>query len=456
MIYLITHLGLWLFLTAAFAALAGWAAAASRAQPAEALALREREKLMKDLLSISVDNAPNGVPVELDREMDTLRRRADLDAARVSELERALETARANYSEATSRVAELERFHGIEDQGDDDDHEELERLRAELAALNAERARTVDVEAIPVQDDSAALMAWRLRYFEQRARYLENHNHQPAPEPVAETDAPVASGPVVPLWEWRARVAEAQVEHYEEERRALADAAPAPVEETTASPFAADAEADMLLRWRMLYLEKRVAHLQGEQLAADALPAAMNAEEAEAWKWRSRYLEARTRHLESKLGEAQSAIDDAAQRAASAESVRETHVARIAELEAAPPVIIAPTPAPVVATREPALQPLVPAGAERRPSGLAAPRNGAGDDLSLIEGISLLQHRTLNSLGIHHFDQIAAWTPANVAWVDQYLRLRGRISQEEWVEQAQALAREGVSAARKLTEEEAL
>ena len=38
--------------------------------------------------------------------------------------------------------------------------------------------------------------------------------------------------------------------------------------------------------------------------------------------------------------------------------------------------------------------------------------------------------------------------------VDQYLRLRGRIEDEEWVEQAADLAREGPAAARRIYEEE--
>ena len=78
----------------------------------------------------------------------------------------------------------------------------------------------------------------------------------------------------------------------------------------------------------------------------------------------------------------------------------------------------------------------------RKPPVLAAPRNGAPDDLTLIEGVSALQQSTLYALGVYHFDQIAAWAPENVAWVDNYLRLRGRIDEEEWVEQAGSLARE--------------
>jgi predicted flap endonuclease-1-like 5' DNA nuclease len=80
---------------------------------------------------------------------------------------------------------------------------------------------------------------------------------------------------------------------------------------------------------------------------------------------------------------------------------------------------------------------------------LSAPRNGAPDDLTLIEGVTLLQQTTLYAMGVFHFDQIAEWTPDNVAWVDHYLRLRGRIADEEWVEQARDLAHDGPAAARR-------
>jgi predicted flap endonuclease-1-like 5' DNA nuclease len=416
MTYLIGHLALWLLLTAAFAGLAGWSFAALRAAPAEAGTRRERDRLMRDLLAISVENGAGGVPPELDREIDTLRRRADLDAARVAELERALETARARAEDAGGRVAELER--GMD--RNDEESQELTRLREELAAVRTEEARTVEVEAAaPEEGESAVLQSWRLRYFEQRVRYLENHARAERAGG-AEQRSPDAIG------EGRALAAEARVAHLEAELRETASQAPGAVAEASDSPFAANAETDMLLRWRMLYLEKRVAHLQSEQHAEapETLAPAMDAEEeAEKWKWRARYLEARTRQLEQDLAAAQAQAPEPVQTAAPEAMPIPKRVLETENDEEEPP-------------RAPA--PLVPAGA-----------------VSLIEGVSQLQHSTLNSLGIHHFDQIAAWTPANIAWVDQYLRLRGRIVDEEWVEQAQDLVREGPLAARRVESEDA-
>ena len=74
-----------------------------------------------------------------------------------------------------------------------------------------------------------------------------------------------------------------------------------------------------------------------------------------------------------------------------------------------------------------------------RPTGLEAPR-GAPDNLKLISGIGPKLEQTLHGLGIYHFDQIAAFTPENVAWVDEHLNFKGRIEREDWINQAKNLA----------------
>ena len=62
---------------------------------------------------------------------------------------------------------------------------------------------------------------------------------------------------------------------------------------------------------------------------------------------------------------------------------------------------------------------------------------GEADDLTLIKGIGEKLSRVLNELGVWHFDQIASWTPENIAWVDEKLAFKGRVQREAWVEQAQ-------------------
>ena len=74
---------------------------------------------------------------------------------------------------------------------------------------------------------------------------------------------------------------------------------------------------------------------------------------------------------------------------------------------------------------------------------LDEPRNGEADDLKLIAGVGPKLEQTLNELGIYHFDQIAAWTIEEIDWVDDYLQFSGRIVRDNWVDQADALARGG-------------
>jgi len=75
-----------------------------------------------------------------------------------------------------------------------------------------------------------------------------------------------------------------------------------------------------------------------------------------------------------------------------------------------------------------------------RPKGLKAPRKGGADDLKRIRGIGPALEKLLHSLGYFHFDQIAAWTEKEVAWVDQNLEgFKGRVTRENWVAQARSL-----------------
>ncbi len=65
---------------------------------------------------------------------------------------------------------------------------------------------------------------------------------------------------------------------------------------------------------------------------------------------------------------------------------------------------------------------------------------GKADDLTRIKGIGPKLNGLCYSLGILRFDQIAAWSAADVAEVDQYLKIKGRIERDRWVDQAKLLA----------------
>lgn len=80
------------------------------------------------------------------------------------------------------------------------------------------------------------------------------------------------------------------------------------------------------------------------------------------------------------------------------------------------------------------------------PEMLAAPRDGRADDLKQIRGIGPVIETLLNQLGFWHFDQIAGWKARDIAYVDERLvGFHGRISRDEWVRQAQALAAGGTT-----------
>ena len=61
-------------------------------------------------------------------------------------------------------------------------------------------------------------------------------------------------------------------------------------------------------------------------------------------------------------------------------------------------------------------------------------------DLKKIAGVGPKLEKVLNGLGIWSFGQIAAWTPEEIAWVDDYLSLKGRIGRDDWTRQAAVLA----------------
>ncbi len=104
---------------------------------------------------------------------------------------------------------------------------------------------------------------------------------------------------------------------------------------------------------------------------------------------------------------------------------------------AAPDMQPAPAPKPEPATFTP---PVADTGTQGMPNVPAA--MGDPDDLRQIKGLGPKLATRLAELGITRFDQIAAWGPAEIAEVDQYLgTFQGRIQRDSWVEQAGYLAK---------------
>jgi large subunit ribosomal protein L21 len=71
----------------------------------------------------------------------------------------------------------------------------------------------------------------------------------------------------------------------------------------------------------------------------------------------------------------------------------------------------------------------------------ALPASGARDtsNLSLIAGVGPTLEKKLRAAGVTSWEQIAAWGEADLAIWDEELKLRGRATREEWVEQAKEL-----------------
>jgi len=92
----------------------------------------------------------------------------------------------------------------------------------------------------------------------------------------------------------------------------------------------------------------------------------------------------------------------------------------------------------------PAHQAAAPVSVGLAPATLSVARNGTPDDLKQIKGVGPKLEKLLHSMGFYHFDQIAAWTEDEVAWVDENLTgFKGRVSRDDWVAQAKTLASEG-------------
>ncbi|MEP4246385.1 50S ribosomal protein L21 [Tateyamaria sp.] len=74
----------------------------------------------------------------------------------------------------------------------------------------------------------------------------------------------------------------------------------------------------------------------------------------------------------------------------------------------------------------------------------AAPKKAAatdGDDLTKISGVGPVIVKKLHALDVTTFAQIAAWTPEDIADMDEKLSFKGRIDRDDWLKQAAELAK---------------
>lgn len=103
-------------------------------------------------------------------------------------------------------------------------------------------------------------------------------------------------------------------------------------------------------------------------------------------------------------------------------------------------LIDAPSAATVAVTPPPAAEIIGGVGEAVALAASPAP-DGEADDLRRIKGIGPKLVTLLATLGVTRFDQIAAWTDADIDGIDAQLgTFAGRIRRDNWVEQAKYLA----------------
>ena len=264
--------------------------------------------------------------------------------------------------------------------------------------------------------------------------------------------APIQSGPTradltaeealdLDQLSWRNRYLEARVGVLETK---LGDAANA----VASAPAPSVIEDQKQVEWRKKYSEARIAYLQQklDEQRAEQRPATAEdrlgpgAAEAKTL-WRNRYLEARLRYLEARLKPVDEDTPTQSEPPPVAQSrptdeVDPNEAARLKwrnrYLEGRLKYVAASGADPVSSksVRVPS-QP---------PQFLDRPREGRADDLQKINGIGPRSEAILHDLGVFHIDQIADWDDAAVGWIERYLRFKGRVSREDWVGQAKALA----------------
>ncbi|MFN7163485.1 MAG: hypothetical protein ACK4P2_01580 [Hyphomonas sp.] len=324
-----------------------------------------------------------------------------------------------------------------------DAREEVEKLFTQIKKLSNGEAPSA-----PAQDPILARKVESLTSELARKSAEIEALKSASPLPSAAAPAPAAAPPEETLV-WRNRHLESRVVHLEAElAKAPPPAAAAPAAE--APPPADHAKLD----WEVKYLRTRVEALQTElatvpaavpvaapvAVAEVAAPVAVPAPETDApveeeiarLRWRVRFLEGRLAYFEGD-GEAAAppAEDFEVEAEADAPQPARASEAILGQLEAADERAEAEAAQQV---------------ARVRPLALEKPVDDTPDDLTQIGGIGPKIRDVLNTLGIFHFDQIAEWTPENIAWVDEYLSFSGRITREGWVEQAAVLVGEAADA----------
>lgn len=393
----------------------------------------------------------------LEAELRDLRAEHEQNLAKLDNAQKSREFVQSEYNDAAGKWGEKRQQM----------EEEAARLRAQLADMQAAINAQADKEPEPASvmpdhdGDERARLQWRERILASRIRFLEAR-HDPwidghemsmqnkllreerdaqlvaqsqaaALSPPAPTDKDATKDENLRL-QWRNRYLGARVTHLETyflEQKSFGDEKLAQELALTHEKLAA-AENEMReaigLKAHIAELEAEIAEQAEAERQAAANKVSVSdpnlAELAEKTRWRNRYLEMRVAHLEGRVSQTERAALAANHEALAARPMMEAQPSADKVQEPAPP----PEPEPEI----------VP---EARPMAIDAPRGDKADDLKMIAGIGTVNEAKLHALGIYHFAQIAEWSPGNVAWVESHLHFPGRVGREQWIDQAQQLAR---------------
>lgn len=108
---------------------------------------------------------------------------------------------------------------------------------------------------------------------------------------------------------------------------------------------------------------------------------------------------------------------------------------------AAPIAAVAKVAAPKTAVKPPVAKVKAEAAPKAAKAAKAAPKSSIPDNLELIKGLGPKVNGMLKGLGVTSFAQVASWTAADVAEMDGKLgAFAGRITRDNWVDQAQLLS----------------
>lgn len=108
---------------------------------------------------------------------------------------------------------------------------------------------------------------------------------------------------------------------------------------------------------------------------------------------------------------------------------------------AAPIAAVAKVAAPKAAVKPPVAKVKAEAAPKAAKAAKAAPKSSIPDNLELIKGLGPKVNGMLKGLGVTSFAQVASWTAADVAEMDGKLgAFAGRITRDNWVDQAQLLS----------------